>query len=61
MLDFLVIKDGVVDNIIVADSLEIATEVTGLTCIEADNINDRPHIGWLFDGENFEKKPLKKV
>lgn len=53
MLDFLVIKDGVVDNIIVADSLEIATGVTGLTCIEAQSITDRPHIGWLYNGVEF--------
>jgi len=34
MATFAVIKDGVVDNCIVAESLAIAEEVTGLTCIE---------------------------
>lgn len=34
MATFAVIKDGIVDNCIVAESLAIAEEVTGLTCIE---------------------------
>lgn len=34
MATFASIKDGVVDNCIVAESLEIAEEITGLTCIE---------------------------
>ncbi len=34
MATFASIKDGVVDNCIVAESLAIAEEITGLTCIE---------------------------
>jgi hypothetical protein len=34
MATFAVIKDGLVENCIIADSLDIAQEVTGLTCVE---------------------------
>lgn len=34
MSTFAVINDGVVENCIVADSLEIAEEVSGKTCVE---------------------------
>ena len=34
MKSFAVIKDGVVENCIVAESQAIAEEVTGLTCVE---------------------------
>ena len=34
MATFAVIKDGIIDNCIVAESLAIAEEITGLTCIE---------------------------
>ena len=44
MATFAVIKDGIVENCIVAESLAIAEEVTGLTCIEYTN-NDTPIIG----------------
>jgi len=33
-MNFAVIESGVVTNIIVADSLDIAQEVTGQTCVE---------------------------
>ena len=35
MANFAVIKDNVVQNVIVADTLEIAQEATQLECIEA--------------------------
>lgn len=41
MATFAVIKDGVVDNVIVAISQTVAEEVTGLTCIE----HPAPRIG----------------
>jgi len=44
MATFAVIKDGIVENCIVAESLAIAEEVTGLTCIEYTN-NNAPIIG----------------
>ena len=34
MATFAVIKDGIIENCIVADSLAIAEEVTEATCIE---------------------------
>ena len=39
MATFAVVKDGLVENCIVADSLEIAQEVTGLTCVEYTSEN----------------------
>jgi len=38
MATFAVIKDGIVDNCIVAESLAIAEELTGLTCVEYTNV-----------------------
>lgn len=50
MPNFAVIKNNIVNNIIVADSLEIAENVTGLQCVEYDtmlvNIGDQ-----YIDGE----------
>ena len=39
MVTFAVIKDGLVENCIVADSLENAQEITGLTCVEYTSEN----------------------
>jgi hypothetical protein len=39
MATFAIIKDNVVENCIVADSLEIAQEITGLTCVEYTSEN----------------------
>jgi hypothetical protein len=44
MATFAVIRDGIVENCIVAESLAIAEEVTGLTCIEYTS-NNAPIIG----------------
>jgi hypothetical protein len=52
MANFAVIKDGVVDNVIVADTKEIAEQVTGLTCVEYTEENPAG-IGWTYDGVNF--------
>ena len=49
MATFAVIKDGVVDNCIVAESLAIAEEVTGLTCIEYTV----PSVGDTYAGGKF--------
>jgi hypothetical protein len=53
MANYLVIKDGLVDNVIVADTKEIAEMVTGLSCIETSNEPGDPGIGWSYDGTNF--------
>jgi hypothetical protein len=39
MATFAVIKDGIVENCIIADSLEVAQEITGLTCVEYTSEN----------------------
>lgn len=53
MANYAVIKNGIVDNIVIADTKEIAEEVTSLTCIEYENTIDAPGIGWTYDGTNF--------
>jgi hypothetical protein len=53
MANFTVINNGVVVNTILADSKEIAEEVTGLTCIEYEFKTGAPGIGWHWDGLEF--------
>ena len=52
MATFAEIQDGVVTNVIVADTKEIAELVTGLTCVEYTDSNPAG-IGWTYDGEKF--------
>jgi hypothetical protein len=52
MANYAVIKDGIVNNIIVADTKEIAETVTGLTCIEYTD-ESPARIGWSYDGAEF--------
>jgi hypothetical protein len=52
MANFAVIKNGVVNNVIVADIKEVAELVTGLTCVEYTDENPAG-IGWTYDGVNF--------
>jgi len=52
MATFAVIIDGIVDNIIVADSKEIAENVTGKTCVEYVSPSDNAaFIGLGFDAK----------
>jgi hypothetical protein len=53
MANYAVIKNGIVDNVIIADTKEIAEMVTGLTCVEYENIPGAPGIGWSYDGAEF--------
>jgi hypothetical protein len=53
MANFAVIKDGVVNNVIVAETKEIAEEVTSLTCVEVSLEPGSPAIGWTYDGKDF--------
>ena len=53
-MNIAVIKDDLVENIIVCDSVAIAEEITGLKCVEYGE-KDTPHIGLGFDGEVFEQ------
>jgi len=52
MATFAVIKDGIVENCIVADSLEIAQEVTGLNCVEY-SLNSGVVPGWSYVNNEF--------
>jgi len=50
MANFAVIIKGIVDNIIIADSKEIAESVTGQTCVEySPTPNSAAHIGLSYD------------
>lgn len=53
MANYAVIKNGIVNNVIVADTKEIAETVTGLTCVEISDTPGSPGIGWTYDGTNF--------
>jgi hypothetical protein len=53
MANYAVIKDGIVDNVIVADTQAIAEAVTGLTCVEIEHVPGAPGIGWSYDGAEF--------
>jgi hypothetical protein len=58
MANFAIIENDIVTNVIVADSQEIAQEVTGKTCIEYTEKNPAG-IGWSYDGKTFiPPKPL---
>jgi hypothetical protein len=52
MANYAVIKDNIVNNVIMADTKEIAETVTGLTCIEYTDENPAG-IGWSYDGAEF--------
>jgi hypothetical protein len=57
MKTFAVIKDGVVENCIVADSLDFAEEITGETCVEYFLVAP----GWTYANGKFiepETTPL---
>lgn len=45
MLNFIVIKDDEVCNLIVADSKDMAEKISGQICIEYDNTKINPKIG----------------
>jgi hypothetical protein len=52
MANFAVLKDNVVVNIIVAESIKDAIEATGLNCVLCSE--ETPvQINWVYDGINF--------
>ena len=53
MTNYVVIKDDVVNNVIVADTKEIAESITGLICVEITSEPGAPGIGWAYDGVTF--------
>jgi hypothetical protein len=54
MAKFAVIENDIVKNVILADTKEIAEQVTGLICVETKSENPA-HIGLGFDGTTFEQ------
>lgn len=52
MATFAVMSGDYVSNVIVADTKEVAEEVTNATCIEYDETNPAG-IGYQYDGEKF--------
>ena len=47
-------SDNIVVNVIVADTLEIAQEVTGEICVQLPTPNFLVFMGDLYDGTSFE-------
>jgi hypothetical protein len=54
MKKFAVIQDSIVANIIVAESQEIAEQLTGFTCVEYTDENPAC-IGLSYNGTTFEQ------
>ena len=52
MANFYTVADGVVNNILVAETLSDAEKGTGTTCYPYTEDN-APAIGWEFDGTTF--------
>lgn len=57
-MNFAVIENGIVENTIVADSKEIAEQLTGKTCIAYTGANPA-HIGLTYNGSTFEQPVLE--
>lgn len=51
-MNFAVISNNIVTNLIVADSLEAAEAVSNFTCIEYTD-HTTAGIGWTYDGDKF--------
>lgn len=58
-MNFAVISGNSVTNIIVADSKEVAEEVTGATCVAYTDANPA-HIGLGYDGTTFEQPVVEE-
>jgi hypothetical protein len=66
MPNFAVINDGVVINVIVCDTKELAEQITHLTCVEFDLELREAGIGHAYDGSKFiapivEPAPLPEI
>ena len=61
MANFAVINNNIVENLIVAENLQIAQEITQKTCVEYTN--EEVHIGFFYDEKTqkiiLEKKPYE--
>ncbi len=56
-----VIEDSVVTNIIVAESVEIAEEVTGMTCVEFNDENPAIVGAVLTEDGSFEYEVVEGI
>jgi hypothetical protein len=57
MANFAVIENGIVENIIVCESKELAEQLTEKICIEYNDENPA-YRGYGWDGEKFESPPI---
>jgi hypothetical protein len=57
MTNFAVIENGIVENIIVAESLEIAQSASGKTCVEYQDGSNAAYIGLTYKDGVFEQPP----
>jgi hypothetical protein len=53
MPKYLVIENEIAVNSIIADSVEIATTLTGRVCVEVEHEIGQPDIGWSYIGNKF--------
>jgi len=61
MNNYAVIENGIVINVIIADSLEMAEYISGKTCVEYEYTTDNtPVIGLGYDGTVFEQMPVEE-
>ena len=60
MAKYALIKNNIVENVIEAETLEIAKAVAGDNVFETDR-NNIAHIGLGFDGTTFEQPPTEEV
>lgn len=62
MAYFAIVENDVVTNVIVADNKELAETITGLTCIQYNDVQDAG-IGWAYDGSKFiaPEQPVRRA
>ena len=56
--NFAIIENDVVTNVVVADTLKIAKEVTGQECVECDGSF---WIGWRRDGKDWVAPVIEEI
>lgn len=59
-MNFAILSGNQVTNIIVADSKEVAEQITNATCVEYTDENPA-HIGLGYDGTTFEQPAVKEI
>ena len=58
-MNFAIIENNLVENIIVAESKTVAEQITGKTCVQYTKYNPAC-IGLGYDGETFEQPPIEE-